>query len=119
MSHTSHDMSGHKQHIREFKRKFWISIMFTVPILLLSETIQTWFGFTLETPFQKEILFLLSLVIYVYGGLPFLRGTVNELQKRQPGMMTLIGTAISVAFFFSTATTFFMRAHQKGIIRGS
>jgi Cu2+-exporting ATPase len=108
MSHKSHDKSGHKQHVEEFKRKFWVSLIITVPILLLSETIQTWFGFTLETPFQKEILFLLSSVIYVYGGLPFLRGTVQEVKKRQPGMMTLIGTAISFAFFFSTATTFFI-----------
>ena len=76
--------------------------------MILSETIQTWFSFILEIPFQKEILFLLSVVIYVYGGLPFLRGTVNEIKKKQPGMMTLIGTAISVAFFFSTATTFFI-----------
>ena len=108
MSHKNHDKSGHKQHVEEFKRKFWVSLILTVPILLLSETIQTWFGFTLETPFQKEILFLLSLIIYIYGGLPFLRGTVQEIKKRQPGMMTLIGTAISVAFFFSTATTFFI-----------
>jgi Cu2+-exporting ATPase len=108
MSHKNHGKSGHKKHVEEFKRKFWISLILTVPILLLSETIQTWFGFTLETPFQKEILFLLSSVIYVYGGLPFLRGTVQEIKKKQPGMMTLIGTAISVAFFFSTATTFFI-----------
>ncbi len=108
MSHKNHDKSGHKRHVEEFKRKFWVSLILTVPILLLSETIQNWFGFTLEVPFQKEILFLLSLVIYVYGGLPFLRGTVQEVKKKQPGMMTLIGTAISVAFFFSTATTFFI-----------
>jgi Cu2+-exporting ATPase len=108
MSHKTHEKSGHKRHVEEFKRKFWVSLILTVPILLLSETIQNWFGFTLETPFQKEILFLLSLVIYVYGGLPFLRGTVQEIKKKQPGMMTLIGTAISVAFFFSTATTFFI-----------
>jgi Cu2+-exporting ATPase len=108
MSHKNHGKSGHEQHVEEFKRKFWVSLILTVPILLLSETIQIWFGFILETPFQKEILFLLSLAIYVYGGLPFLRGTVQEVKKRQLGMMTLIGTAISVAFFFSTATTFFI-----------
>jgi Cu2+-exporting ATPase len=108
MVHKNHDKSAHKKHVAEFKRKFLVSLVLTVPVLILSETIQTWFGFTLETPFQKEILFLLSVVIYVYGGLPFLRGTVNEIKKKQPGMMTLIGTAISVAFFFSTATTFFI-----------
>jgi len=108
MGHKNHEKSAHKMHVAEFKRKFWVSLVLTVPILILSETIQTWFSFTLEIPFQKEILFLLSVVIYAYGGLPFLRGTVNEIKKKQPGMMTLIGTAISVAFFFSTATTFFI-----------
>jgi Cu2+-exporting ATPase len=63
---------------------------------------------TLEIPLQKEILFFLLLIVYVYGGLPFLRGMVQQIKKRQPGMMTLIGTAISVIFFFSTATVFFI-----------
>jgi P-type Cu2+ transporter len=88
-----------------FKRKFWISLVLTIPILLLSETIQTWLGLTwLKVPYQQEILLILSSVIYVYGGLPFLQGMVEELRNRQPGIMTLIGTAISVAFFYSAAT---------------
>jgi Cu2+-exporting ATPase len=68
--------------------------------------IQTWFSFVLEIPFQKEIVFLLSLIVYLYGGLPFLKGMFQEIKRRQPGMMTLIGTAISVAFFYSTGTVF-------------
>jgi len=108
MEHKNHKMSGHKAHIKEFKQKFFVSLILTIPILFLSDTIQTWFGFLLEVPLQKEILFLLALIIYIYGGFPFLKGTVKEIQNRQPGMMTLIGTAISVAFFFSTATTFFI-----------
>jgi Cu2+-exporting ATPase len=88
-----------------FKKKLWISFGLTIPVLLLSETIQTWFGFTwLRFPYQTEILLILSAIIYVYGGLPFLQGMLEELRNRQPGMMTLIGTAISVAFFYSTAT---------------
>ena len=88
-----------------FKRKFWISLALTIPILLLSETIQMWLGLTwIKIPYQQEILLILSAIIYVYGGLPFLQGMVAELRKRQPGMMTLIGTAISVAFFYSAAT---------------
>jgi Cu2+-exporting ATPase len=88
-----------------FKRKFWISLALTIPILLLSETIQTWLGLTwLKVPYQQEILLILSAIIYAYGGLPFLQGMVEELRNRQPGMMTLIGTAISVAFFYSAAT---------------
>jgi Cu2+-exporting ATPase len=88
-----------------FKRKFWFSLALTIPILLLSETIQTWLGLTwLQVPYQQEILLILAAIIYAYGGLPFLRGMVEELRNRQPGMMTLIGTAISVAFFYSAAT---------------
>jgi len=68
--------------------------------------IQNWFGFTLQIPFQKEILFILSLFVYLYGGWPFLKGMSQELKKRQPGMMTLIGSAISVAFFYSAGTVF-------------
>jgi Cu2+-exporting ATPase len=68
--------------------------------------IQNWLGFTISIPLQKETLFFLSLIVYGYGGLPFLRGMYKELKKRQPGMMTLIGTAISVAFFYSAATVF-------------
>jgi Cu2+-exporting ATPase len=98
-------MGHHAHHMQMFKRKFWISLVLTIPILLLSETIQTWLGLTwLKVPYQQEILLILSLVIYVYGGLPFLQGMVEELRNRQPGMMTLIGTAISVAFFYSAAT---------------
>ena len=104
--HKKHEMSGHAHHIKEFKRKFWISLALTIPILLLSELIQTWFNFTLAIPYQKEIIFLISLFVYVYGGLPFLKGMVQEIRKRQPGMMTLIGVAISVAFFYSSATVF-------------
>jgi Cu2+-exporting ATPase len=98
-------MGHHAHHMQMFKRKFWISLVLTVPILLLSETIQTWLGFTwLNIPYQQEILLILSAVIYAYGGLPFLQGMVEEVRNRQPGMMTLIGTAISVAFFYSAAT---------------
>jgi len=92
--------------MEEFKKKLWISLVLTVPILLLSEMIQQWFGFVLVIPFQKEVLFLLSFIVYIYGGLPFLKGLFQEISDRQPGMMTLIGTAISVAFFYSAGTVF-------------
>ncbi|MCW3998002.1 MAG: copper-translocating P-type ATPase [Candidatus Bathyarchaeota archaeon] len=104
--HSKHDTSSHAHHIEVFKRKFWISFALTIPILLLSEFIQTWFNFTLVIPYQKEIIFLLSIIVYVYCGFPFLKGMAQELKKHQPGMMTLIGVAISVAFFYSSATVF-------------
>ncbi|MEM2999298.1 MAG: copper-translocating P-type ATPase [Candidatus Bathyarchaeia archaeon] len=102
-------MSHHAHHMQMFKRKFWFSLALTVPVLLLSKAIQSWFGLTwLEVPYQQEILLALSTVIYAYGGLPFLQGMAEEVKRRQPGMMTLIGTAISVAFFYSAATVIFI-----------
>jgi Cu2+-exporting ATPase len=92
--------------MKEFKRRFWISLILTIPILLLSDMIQMWFGFKLEIPFRQQVLFLLSLVIYVYGGQPFIKGVIQEIKDHQPGMMTLIGTAISVSFLYSAATVF-------------
>jgi Cu2+-exporting ATPase len=98
-------MGHHAHHMQMFKKKFWISLALTIPILLLSETIQMWLNLTwIRVPFQREILLVLSAIIYAYGGLPFLQGMVQEIRDKQPGMMTLIGTAISVAFFYSVAT---------------
>ena len=102
----NHQKSGHAHHIQEFKKKFWVCLVITIPILLFSETIQNWFGYSITFAYQNELLFVLALIIYGYGGLPFLRGMVKELKNHQPGMMTLIGTAISVAFFYSAATVF-------------
>ena len=104
--HNKQEKSGHAHHIEEFKKKFLICLILTIPILTLSEMIQNWFSFSLTIPFQKEAVFILSSIIYVYGGLPFIRGMYKELQNHQPGMMTLIGMAISVAFFYSAATVF-------------
>jgi len=101
--------SHHAHHMQEFKKKFWISLALTIPVMLLSEMIQMWLNITwIKIPFQKETLFLLSLIVYAYGGLPFIKGLIQEIKDRQPGMMTLIGTAISVAFFYSAATVFFI-----------
>jgi P-type Cu2+ transporter len=94
-------------HTGMFKKRFFICLAFTIPVLLLSVTIQTWFNFTFTIPYQAYILLFLAVIIYVYGGWPFLKGLTEELKKLQPGMMTLIGTAISVTFFFSAATVFF------------
>jgi len=102
-------MGHHAHHMQMFKRKFWVSLALTIPILLFSETIQTWLSLTwIKIPYQSEIMLILSAIIYAYGGLPFLQGMIEEIRKRQPGMMTLIGTAISVAFFYSAATVFFI-----------
>ncbi len=104
-SHGSHE--SHAHHIEDFKRRFVISLMLTVPILLFSETIQSWFRFTVSVPYREWLMIILATVIYFYGGYPFIKGTKGELLKRKPGMMTLIGTAITVAFFYSVFSTLF------------
>ncbi|MCS7119640.1 MAG: copper-translocating P-type ATPase [Nitrososphaerota archaeon] len=90
------------RHLAEFKRRFRVSLFLTVPILLLSRMVQMWFGLEwIQVPFQKMILSIFSIIIYVYGGWPFLNGLLQEVRNKQPGMMTLVGTAISAAMFYS------------------
>jgi len=107
--HGSHDhTSHHAMMIKDFRKRFWISLVITLPILVLSPMIQSLFGFefTLFRDFDQYILFGLSTVVFFYGGWPFLTGLADELKKKQPGMMTLIAVAISVAWGYSSATTF-------------
>lgn len=98
----------HAHHIAEFRNRLIVSLILTAPILLFSETFQTMIlgGRAIVFPMQKQALLILSASLYVYGGWPFLRGLVDELKARLPGMMTLIGTAITVAFTYSAATVF-------------
>ncbi|MEM3693039.1 MAG: heavy metal translocating P-type ATPase [Candidatus Bathyarchaeia archaeon] len=75
--------------------------------MLLSEMVQMWFGLGwIRVPYQKQILSFLSMIVYLYGGFPFLKGLRREVKAKQPGMMTLIGTAISVAMFYSLGSAF-------------
>ena len=107
--HAHHDHTEHHQMmIKDFRLRFWISIVITIPILLLSPMVQELLGFefTLSEMADKYILFGLSTVVFFYGGWPFLKGLVDELKEKQPGMMTLIAVAITVAWGYSTATTF-------------
>ncbi|MDZ4735447.1 MAG: heavy metal translocating P-type ATPase [Rhodospirillaceae bacterium] len=93
--------------VADFRRRFWVTLVLTPPVLLLSPMIQHWLGIATAIAFPGDeiVLFALSTVAYVYGGWPFLIGFTSELRKRQPGMMTLIALAISAAYFFSAATT--------------
>jgi len=111
-AHPGHPPHDHSHHIEAFRKRFWISLILTIPVLILSEMIQMWLGFRLALPFHPYLLFALSTLIFFYGGWPFLTGAVEELKNRQPGMMTLIGTAITVAFIYSSATVFFIRGHD-------
>ena len=103
---SGHVMQRHMMHTGIFKKRFFVCLALTIPVLILSEAIQTWFQYTLTIPYQSYILLFLAVIIYAYGGWPFLKGLTQELRRVQPGMMTLIGTAISVAFFFSAATVY-------------
>lgn len=114
MDHSGHGtipmgMAGHDHHkmmIADFKRRFWVSVIITIPVLLLSAMIQKFFGFTFTFAGDKYVLFGLSSIIFFYGGLPFLKGFISEIKAKNPGMMTLIAMAISVAYFYSSAIVF-------------
>jgi Cu2+-exporting ATPase len=88
-----------------FRRRFWISSLISIPVLLYSPTIQGWLGFTMPAfPGSEWITPAFSVVVFAYGGLPFLRMARPEIRNRRPGMMMLISLAISVAFTYSLAT---------------
>jgi hypothetical protein len=94
--HGGHD---HGAMVADYRRRFWVSLALTPPVLLLSPMIRDWLGLAeiLTFPGDDLVLFALSTVVYVYGGWPFLTGFSKELRARKPGMMTLIALAISVA----------------------
>ncbi|WP_207509740.1 copper-translocating P-type ATPase [Telluribacter humicola] len=96
----------HRMMIQDFKKRFWVSLVLSVPVILLSPMVQHILGFTLDVPYADYIAFGLSTIIYFYGGWPFLTGMVQEVRKGAPGMMTLIGVAITVAYVYSSATVF-------------
>ncbi|MBU2491169.1 MAG: copper-translocating P-type ATPase [Bacteroidetes bacterium] len=107
--HNHHDHHTHM--VDDFKKRFWISLIASIPILLLSPLIQEFIGLkdTFNFPGNLYLLFTLSSFVFFYGGFPFLKGLVDELKKMQPGMMTLISLAISVAYLYSTAVVFGVR----------
>ena len=109
MDHSAHAGHGtdHTGHEQMFRVRFWWSLLLSIPVLLYSEMVQMWLGFTPPTfPFSEWIPFVFSVIIFAYGGLPFLQMAVPELRERKPGMMTLISLAISVAFIYSVAAQF-------------
>ncbi len=89
-NHKNHDHTEHhRQMIKDFRMRFWISLVVTLPILALSPLIQNALGYNFEFGFSKYLLFVLSAFIYFYGGWPFITGLADEFKKKQPGMMTL------------------------------
>lgn len=99
-------LEHHKHMVKDFKKRFLVSISVTIPILILSPLIQKFLGVTIAFAGDKYILWILSSFIFFYGGWPFLKGIFEELKKKQPGMMTLIALAIFVAYIYSSAVVF-------------
>ncbi|NCU30735.1 copper-translocating P-type ATPase [Candidatus Saccharibacteria bacterium] len=107
MNSNKHDHDKHTGHSPEmFKQKFWLSFALTIPVLYFSQTIQNLLGYNAFTlPGNTYIPAILGVFIFFYGGLVFLKGAKSELASKQPGMMTLISLAISVAFIYSSLIT--------------
>ncbi|MBU3933504.1 MAG: HAD-IC family P-type ATPase, partial [Candidatus Omnitrophica bacterium] len=100
---------GHHAHmVADFKKRFRVSLILTVPILILSPMVQKFLrlGETIRFAGDLYVLFVLSSAVFFYGGYPFLKGLFDELKERQPGMMTLIAVAISTAYLYSAAVVF-------------
>lgn len=109
---SGHDHQSHHAHmVADFRRRFWVCLVLSVPVVALAPMIQTWLGLrdSMRFPGDSYIQFVFATIVYFYGGWPFLKGLFTEIAKRQPGMMTLIGLAISVAYFYSSAVVFGVR----------
>lgn len=123
--HDNHDMSAkshegnlgnHRDHhahmVEDFKKRFFIGLVLTLPVLALSPMIQEFLNFSLVFTGSQLLLFLFSSIIFFYCGWPFLKGNINEFKQKSPGMMTLISVAISTAYFYSTAVAFGLKGVQ-------
>lgn len=111
--HTTGYGSGHGAHVDHtgheemFRRRFWVSLVLSIPVILYSPTIQEWLGLRMPAFRESEwITPVFAVIVFLYGGVPFLQMAGPELLKRQPGMMTLISLAITVAFVYSLAALF-------------
>src|SRR5882757_9917418 len=114
--HTGHDQhgghdehSGHDKHAGHdpemFRKKFWLSFVLTVPIVVTSEMVMDWFGYSLSFPGMSWVGPVLGTFVFFYGGWPFLVGGIREARDRAPGMMLLISMAIPFAYVASLATS--------------
>ena len=108
--HEGHDQPAHDRHaghsVAMFRDKFWLTLALTLPVVVLSDDIQHWFGYSIPSfPADRYAPAILGTVVFLYGGVVFIRGAQGELADRKPGMMTLISLAIVVAFVTSWAGT--------------
>ncbi len=97
----------HRMMMADYRRRFFVSVILTVPVLVLSDSVQAFLGLP-DIGFvgDQYVVFTLSSVVYAYGGFPFLRGLYDEVKGNNIGMKTLIGTAVSVAYVYSSAVVF-------------
>ena len=103
--------AGHGDHVAQFRRLFWIHLIIAIPVVVFSPMFAMLLGYSVpDFPGSLWIAPLLGTVMYVWGGRPFLTGAVSEIRSRQPGMMLLIGLAITVAFIASWGATLGMVA---------
>ncbi|UHQ99254.1 copper-translocating P-type ATPase (plasmid) [Natrinema zhouii] len=107
--HDHGDHGGmHEGHEQMFRRRFFVSTLLSIPVLLYSEMLQEWLGFSVPAfPGSEWINPVFAVIVFAYGGVPFLQMAIPELKDRSPGMMTLISMAISVAFVYSLASVVF------------
>ncbi|MDN7242165.1 heavy metal translocating P-type ATPase [Planococcus sp. N028] len=101
-----HAHAGHGDMVEDFKKRFYVSLVLTIPILALSPMIQHFMGVDWRFGNDLYILFVLSSIVFFYGGWPFLTGGITELKEKNPGMMTLIALAITIAYTYSTVVVF-------------
>ncbi len=112
MNHSEHEKNPemehdhHKMMIADFRKRFWVTLVISIPVLVLSPMIQDFLGFELVFSGNLYVLFALSSLAFFYGGWPFLEGLIDEIKKGAPGMMTLIAVAITVAYVYSSAVVF-------------
>jgi Cu2+-exporting ATPase len=110
--HNGDHDGGHQDHhanmVADFRRRFWISLVLSIPIVLLAPLIQGFMGVNGQWDFTGDsyVQFGFSTVVFFYGGWPFLKGLFDELKEKSPGMMTLIGVAVIVAYTYSSAVVF-------------
>ncbi|WP_163970971.1 heavy metal translocating P-type ATPase [Oceanobacillus halotolerans] len=105
-SHGNHNHHDHGDMVDNFKKRFFISLMITIPILALSPMIQDFMGVDWRFSGDMYVLFALSSIVFFYGGWPFITGGISELKDRNPGMMMLIALAITIAYGYSTVVVF-------------
>ena len=100
-NHASHHHSGHAHHHGNFKVKFFVSLIFAIPIILLSPLMGVNLPFQFTFPGSEWVVLILSTILFFYGGKPFLSGGKDEIAAKKPGMMTLVALGISVAYIYS------------------